>query len=138
MSDQPLYNSRVIKTFLEYLNTNYPDLDTKIILDNSGMTIYEVNDGGHWFNQNQVDKFTEIVMKMTKNPHIALEVGRFSPSSKAAGSMTNFLTGFITPGAAYKFMGKMYSQISRSCYLETKSLGSNQVEISVKQKIGVL
>ena len=29
--------------------------------------------------------------------------------------MTNFLTGFITPSAAYKFMGKMYSQISRSC-----------------------
>ncbi len=137
MSDQPLYNSRVIKTFLEYLNTHYPDLDTKIILDNSGVTIYEVNDGGHWFNQNQVDKFTEIVTEMTKNPRIALEVGRFSPSSKAAGSMTNFLTGFITPSAAYRYMGKMYSQISRSCFLETKSLRDNQVEITVRQKIGV-
>ena len=51
----------------------------------------------------------KFVMKMTGNPHIALEVGRFAPSSKAAGSMTNFLTGFITPSAAYTFMGKMYS-----------------------------
>ena len=85
MNDQALYNSRVIKTFLEYLNAHYPDLDTKTILDNSGVTIYEVNDGGHWFDQNQVDKFTEIVMKMTRNPHIALEVGRFSPFSKACG-----------------------------------------------------
>ena len=85
MNDQALYNSRIIKTFIEYLNAHYPDLDIKTILDYSGMTIYQVNDGGHWFNQNQVDHFHEIVMKMTRNPDIALEVGRFSPFSKAAG-----------------------------------------------------
>jgi PAS domain S-box-containing protein/putative nucleotidyltransferase with HDIG domain len=137
MSDQPLYNSRIIKTYIEYIHDHYPELNINSILDYADITIYQVNDGGHWFNQNQVDRFQEVLVKETENPNIAMEVGRYSTFSKASGAMTSFLTGFITPSAAYRFMGKMYAQVSRSCVIETRSLKINQAEIKVTLQSGV-
>ena len=44
MKDNALYNSRIIKTFVEYLGAYYPGLDINSILDHSGMTVYQLND----------------------------------------------------------------------------------------------
>ena len=137
MNDTPLYSSLVIKTFVEYLGAHYPGLDINSILDYSGMTIYQLNDEGHWFNQNQVDRFHDIVVKLTCNPDIARAAGRFSPSSKALGVLMHYVSGFITPRTAYMVMGKLYRQVSRACLLETRTLNNNQVEITVRPKPGV-
>ena len=137
MNDTPLYSSLVIKTFTEYLGAHYPGLDMKTVLDYSGMTIYQLNDGGHWFNQNQVDRFHDIVVRLTGNPDIARAAGRFSPFSKALGVMLHYVSGFITPGAAYMVMGKLYRQVSRACLVETRTLNNNQVEITVRPKPGI-
>ena len=137
MKDDALYNSRIIKIFVEYLGAHYPGLDINPILDHSGMTVYQLNDEGHWFNQNQVDRFYDIVLELTGNPAIALEAGRFAPFAKASGAMAHYVAGFITPGAAYSVMGKLYHQVSRACLLETRFLKKNQVEITVKLKPGI-
>jgi PAS domain S-box-containing protein/putative nucleotidyltransferase with HDIG domain len=129
-----LYNSRIIKTFMEYLASHYPGLDTKSVLDYARITIYQLNDEGHWFNQKQVDLFHEIVVQLTGNPDIALEAGRYAPFSSASGAMANYVAGFITPGAAYSVMAKLYKQVSRSCVLETHLIKNNQAEITVKLK----
>lgn len=84
-----------------------------------------------------MDRFYEIFTKTTNNKDIALEVGRYAPFSKASGAMAHYLAGFITPGTAYSFMGKLYPQVSRSCVIETKALSGNQVEINVRLKPGV-
>ena len=44
MNENDLYNSRIIKTFVEYLGAHYPGLDINPILDHSGMTVYQLND----------------------------------------------------------------------------------------------
>ncbi|MCX5825298.1 MAG: hypothetical protein NTY86_17835 [Deltaproteobacteria bacterium] len=44
MNDNALYNSRIIKTFVEYLGAHYPGLDIHPVLDHSGMTVYQLND----------------------------------------------------------------------------------------------
>ncbi len=44
MNDAPLYNSRIIKTFVEYLSTHYPGLDINPVLGHSGMTICQFDD----------------------------------------------------------------------------------------------
>ncbi|MHB9097255.1 MAG: PAS domain S-box protein, partial [Syntrophales bacterium] len=137
MNNNALYNSRIIQTFMEYLGSHYPSLDVKTALDYSGITIYQLNDEGHWFNQNQVDRFHEIVVRLTGNPDIALEVGRFAPFAKASGAMPQYVSGFITPKAAYSVIGKLYHQVSRACLFETRSIHNNQVEIIVKPKTGV-
>ncbi|MHB8908863.1 MAG: HD domain-containing phosphohydrolase [Syntrophales bacterium] len=137
MNNDALYNSRIIQTFMEYLGAHYPNLDLKTILEYSGITVYQLNDEGHWFNQSQVDRFHEIVVRLTGNPDIALEAGRFAPLSKASGAMPHYVSGFITPKAAYAVIGKLYHQVSRACLLETRSVSNSQVEITVKPKPGV-
>jgi hypothetical protein len=34
----PLYNSRITKTYIEYIKNSYPDLDIDSILEYAGMT----------------------------------------------------------------------------------------------------
>jgi PAS domain S-box-containing protein/putative nucleotidyltransferase with HDIG domain len=137
MNEDDLYNSRVIKTFVEYLEANYPELDMRSVLESARITVYQLNDEGHWFNQDQVDRFHETVVKLTGNENIASEAGRYAPFSKASGAMPHYVSGFLTPGAAYLFMGKLYNQVSRACLLETRSLKKNQVDITVRMKPGV-
>ena len=51
--------------------------------------------------------------------------------------MLDYVSGFITPHAAYSVMGKLYPQFSRACLIETRSLKNNQVEITARQKPGM-
>ena len=80
--DDPLYNSGVIKIFVEYLQKHYPDLNIDSILKYAEMTKYEVEDQGHWFNQRQVDRFHQILVKKTWNQNVAREAGRYATIEK--------------------------------------------------------
>ena len=62
----PLYNSRIIKVYLEYLSKSYPDIDLDEALSYAGIKAYEVSDLAHCFNQDQVDRFNQFISKKTK------------------------------------------------------------------------
>ena len=68
-----IYNSRVIRVYLEFVGKKYPHIDRDSLLDYAKMTKYEVNDAGNWFNQNQMDQFQEILIRKTGNLDIARE-----------------------------------------------------------------
>ena len=78
----PLYNSRITKTYLEYIKNIYPDLDIDSILEYAGMTRYEVEDQAHWFSQDQADRFQEILVKKTGNPDIAKEYKKIEAAAE--------------------------------------------------------
>ncbi len=88
--DVPLYSSRITNTYVEYLQKFYPDIHVDDILEYSGMTQYEVEDPGHWFTQNQVDRFHEQVVKTSGNPEIAREAGRYTASSERIGPIRQY------------------------------------------------
>ena len=138
MNNLPLYNSRIIKVFVEYLDKRYPKFNIKPALDHAGITIYQIEDEGHWFNQDQVDNFYEKLVDIIGNPNIAREAGRYSALSKAGAIIQQYAQGFITPAAAYKLMGKIYPVVSRACLVETKRIGKDKIEISVQPKPGVV
>lgn len=48
MDTQPLYNSRIISTFVEYLRSSRPDVSIRDLLEQSGISSYEIEDEGHW------------------------------------------------------------------------------------------
>ncbi len=91
----PIYNSRITKTYLEYIKNSYPDLDIDSILEYAGMSRYEVEDQAHWFTQDQIDHFQEILVKKTGNPNIAREAGRYTTSHKGMGPAKQYLLGFM-------------------------------------------
>ena len=81
--DKPLYNSRIIKIFVEYVTEHYPDVDIDSILEYAWIATYELEDQGHWLSQWQVDRFYEMLSQKTKNPNISREAGRYAVSSSA-------------------------------------------------------
>ena len=135
--DIPLYNSRIIKNYFEYLGKYYPDLSKEEILSYGEMNNYEVDDPGHWFNQRQIDRFQDILMIKTGNPTIYREVGRYLTSSEGLGPVRQHMLGLMNPMSVYMLMGKIYTMVSRGAEVHTRKLGPTSVEIVSTPKPGV-
>jgi class 3 adenylate cyclase len=135
--DDALYNSRIVKIFLEYLEKRYPDVDIDSILKYAEMTRYEVEDQGHWFKQSQVDRFHEILIAKTGNPNIAREAGRYAVSSEGFGVVKQYLLGLMSLMSLYILMEKLYPIMSRGADVRAKKLGPNKVEIVSIPRPGV-
>ncbi|MBW2606560.1 MAG: hypothetical protein JRD05_02875, partial [Deltaproteobacteria bacterium] len=133
----PIYNSRLIKVYLEFIGKYYPEIDTNLLLEYAKMTKYEVNDTGHWFNQYQTDRFNEILVKKTGNSNIFREAGRYTAISQGINALKQHILGFISLASAYYFLGKFYSTMSRGALVKAKKLRSNKVEIESIPKTGV-
>jgi PAS domain S-box-containing protein len=133
----PLYNSRITKTYIEYIKNSYPDLDIDPILEYAGMTRYETEDQAHWFSQDQADRFQEILIKKTGNPNIARDAGRFTTSHKGMGPAKQYTLGLMSLTTVYLLMGKVYPIMSRAADITTKKISPNRVEIVSTPNPGV-
>jgi two-component system, NtrC family, C4-dicarboxylate transport sensor histidine kinase DctB len=120
MNNHPLYNSRIIRTYVEYLQKHYPDLAIDSILARAGMTASEVQDGAHWFSQTQVDRFYKSALSETGNPNIAREAGRFSASAEGLGAAKQYTLGLLDLTSIYLLMGKLYPLLSRGADVQAK------------------
>ena len=133
----PLYNSRITKTYLEYIKNSYPDLDIDSILEYAGMTRYEVEDPAHWFTQEQADRLQEILVEKTGNPNIARDAGRFTTSHEGMGPVKQYTLGLMSLTTLYLMVGKVYSIFSRGAIVKAKKLGASKVEIISTPKAGI-
>ena len=133
----PLYSSRIIKTYIEYIKNSCPDLDIDSILEYAGITRYEVEDQACWFSQDQTDRFQKILFEKTGNPKIAREAGRYSTLQKGMGHAKQHLLGFMKPTSAYLLMAKLYPLMSRAATIKVKKMGENKVEIVATPNPGV-
>ncbi len=138
MNDKsPVYNSRIILFFLEYVADRYPDLDIGTVLDYAGLTEYEIKDPACWINQEQADRFHEALVEKTANPNIAREAGRYAGSSKASGAVKHYIMGLLNPGSVYVLMSRFYACLSRGADVKAVKKGSGKVEISTTPAPGV-
>jgi len=124
----PLYNSRILKVFLEYLQKDYPNINPDIILKEARIENYEIADPAHWFTQDKVDRFYDIMRKRTKEPLIARYAGRFA-SSEGLGTTKQYVLGLMTPSAMYLLMEKLYPLLSRGANVIARKIGTNSFEI---------
>ncbi|MEE9609778.1 MAG: adenylate/guanylate cyclase domain-containing protein [Desulfatiglandales bacterium] len=136
--DDPLYNSRLLKNYAEYIEKFHPEVDLDSILSYAWITPYELEDQGHWFSQWQVDRFHELLRQKTKDADIARKVGRFAASAKGSGVLKQYALGFITPSAAYWVLEKMAPHLSRASTLKARKLGPSKVKVSAIPNVGVL
>ena len=138
MDDTPLYNSRILKSYVEYLNRYFPDIDIAPLLNYADIEIYQLDDEGHWLTQRQSDRFNTIIAKTTQDPDISRKVGRFSATSRASGALGQYLLGFINPAAAYAVLEKLNARLSRATVLKTKAIGADQIEAKAVLQPGVV
>ena len=138
MNDEiPLYNSRIMKIYLEYIGKYYPDLNVDSILKDAEMTMFAVNDQAHWFSQRQADLFYESLVAKTGNSNIARESGGYAVSSEAFGRIKQYMLGLMSLSSIYLLMEKLYPIMSRGASVKAKRLGRSKVEIISTPKPGV-
>ncbi len=132
--DVPLYNTVLIRNYLEYVREFYPDLEIEPILKYAEITQIEIEDQGHWLSQRQIDRFNRYLTEKTGNPNISRDVGRYVGTYKASGALRQYLMGFVTPATAYRMLEKLAPTLSRGFTLKTKKLAGNKVEVEVTPK----
>ena len=133
----PIYNSRIIKTYIEYLTLQYPQVAPDVLLDFSGMSREQVEDPAHWFTQSQINRFHEALAEKTGNPNVSREAGRYAASSKASGVLKQYAMSFISPLSAYRLLEKITPHLTKGGVFRTTKLGSKKVEISFTPVPGV-
>ena len=138
MDDTPLYNSRIFRSYVEYLNRYFPDIDIAPLLKYADIESYQLDDEGHWLTQEQSDRFNTIIAEKTHDPDISRKAGRFSATSRASGAVGQYLLGFINPATAYAFLEKINARISRAAVLKIKVIGDNQVEATAVLNPGMV
>jgi PAS domain S-box-containing protein len=136
--NQPLYNSRITRTYLQYLRKNFPDINLDALLEKAGIAKYEIEDPGHWFSQEQVDRFHESLIIETGDADIARKAGRFAASSEGVeGAAKQMVMGLMSPTAMYLLVEKLYAIMSRGATVKAKKLGPDKVEIVSIPRAGV-
>ena len=138
MNDAPLYNSRIFRSYVEYLNRYFPDIDIPPLLKYANIEVYQLDDEGHWLTQEQSDRFNEIIVKKTQDKDISRKAGRYSATSRAAGALGQYVVGLINPATAYAILENLNTRLSRGAVLKTKSIGANQIEARAIIQPGVV
>lgn len=137
MEETPIYNSRLIKNYIEYLRKFYPQIDPIDILEYAGIEPSEADEGGSWLTQRQVDRFHEMLSQLTDNPNLAREVGRFSVSGSALGPIRRYILGFLSPKMSYLLSEKIANKMTRSANYKVKALGRRKVEVVTELVPGI-
>ncbi|MFP4159746.1 MAG: HD domain-containing phosphohydrolase [Desulfobacterales bacterium] len=135
-SDGPLYNSRVIKTYIQLVRKKYPHVNIPEILSNAGIKLHEVEDQGHWFTSYQTDLLYELLVAATGNRNLARDAGRHASLPDSIGAIRYYVHSFSSPGRFYELIGNVLSGFTRTVYCHSRQIGPERVEITVKPRPG--
>jgi putative nucleotidyltransferase with HDIG domain len=135
-SGTPLYNSRIVSTYVRFIKTNYSYVNLSDLLAHAGMESYQVEDEDHWFTQEQVDRFHEKLREVTNNDNVARDAGRYAASPDVLGIWRSYILGFAGPARVYEMAGKIGSTMVRSSVFKATRIASDRVEITVTPKPG--
>lgn len=135
--DLPLYNSRIIDSFIRLIKQKYTYVNVGDLLHFAGMRGYEVADEAHWFTQEQVNRFYEKLVQVTGNHNIAREAGRYAASPDALGAMRLYFLGLMGAANAFEIISKTTANLTRSSRYESRKISSNKFEITVTPLEGV-
>ena len=134
LADSPLYNSRIINSFILLIKQKYSYVDVSELLSYAGMKEYEVADQAHWFKQDQIDRFYEKLVQVTGNPRISREAGRYAASPDVIGAMRQYILGLVDAASTFEIINKTTANFTRSSNYDSRRIASNMVEIVVTPK----
>ena len=129
--DRPLYNSRIIQNYLKLVRKNYPHVDVDKVLAHAGMETFQVEDGGHWFTQSQINRFHEKLEPMSGSANISKEAGAYVASGEGMGDVTKYIMRLMSPARAYELIGR-----TKKTVFNVSQPDQNTVTKKVKLKRG--
>jgi HD-GYP domain-containing protein (c-di-GMP phosphodiesterase class II) len=137
MAEELLYNSRILNTYFEFTKNNYPQVNIHELYEYARVEPYQISDEGHWFTQEQHDRFHQKLVELTGNKDIAREAGRYAAASKGVGFFKQYALAWMGPVAVYSMLGRFISKFTRSCDYEARKVSSNTIEITVTPREGI-
>ena len=135
--DTRLYNSRIVDTFVKLLQSRYVYVDVDEVLTYAGIKAHEIRDQGHWFTQDQIDKFYAMILQKTGNENFAKEAGQFSASPDAMGVLRQYAMGWIGPAKVFERIGMVSARMTKSSVYESRRLSKNAIEITATPRPGI-
>jgi HD-GYP domain-containing protein (c-di-GMP phosphodiesterase class II)/predicted hydrocarbon binding protein len=120
-----------------FVKQRYHHIDKAELLAYAGMDEYEVADEGHWFSQNQANRFYHKLVELTGNKNIAREAGRFAASPEVMGAVRQQTLGMLNLTHIFAKLGKVYENVSKSTVYQSRKISNNRVEITITPKPGV-
>ncbi|PNU20002.1 hypothetical protein C2E25_09440 [Geothermobacter hydrogeniphilus] len=135
--EDPVYNSRILDTYVKFLKSKYPSIDLNTLLEHTGISADEIADEGHWFSQRQVDRFYDNLVQMTGQNDIAREAGRFAASPESLGSLRQYLLGFMSLDKFFAIFEQTSKKLTRSATYRTRKLARNSYEVTVQPYPGM-
>jgi HD-GYP domain-containing protein (c-di-GMP phosphodiesterase class II) len=132
-----LYNSRIIDSYIKLIKHKYSFVDINELISYAGMQPYQIADQGHWFDQRQINRFYEKVLRETGNPFIAREAGQYAASPDAIGMMRQYVLGLVDPSTVYELIGKTTEKFVKSASYRSRKINPHKIEITVTPHKGV-
>ena len=136
-NDTPVYSSRIIRVYLDYLRHHYPDIDIDEIIKAIGIKQAEVDDPGFWYSQNQANLMHEIMVAKTGDPHVSRGAGRYSVQSKSIGKTKQFALTLTSPLSVYRRVEKLSLLMSRGARLKVDFLAPLKIGITATPVAGI-
>jgi len=112
LQDLPLCNSKIVDNYIKLINKKYSDVDIKDLLTYAGMAQFEVDDAGHYFTQDQIDRFHERLSQVTRYANISREAGRFATSPEAMGAFRQYVFSQANPTQAFALAGRVAENLT--------------------------
>ncbi len=81
-NDTPVYSSRVIRVYLDFLRVHYPHIDPDSIIGPAGIKPAEVDDPGFWYSQNQAECMHACMAEKRATPIYPKWPGNFQPRQR--------------------------------------------------------
>lgn len=132
-----LYNSRLLKFCDNYAREKYPQLGLERVYQAAGIRKYEIDDPGHWFSQDQCDRYYFTLMDLCGNPEFAREAGRYVIRSKEMWVVRQFILGMVTPSAFFATIERNYPKVSRGVHATARLTGKESAEMVCHPAPGV-
>ena len=132
----PLYNSRIVSSYIRFIERYYGYVNIDELLSLAKLERYQVEDEDHWFSQEQIDLFHEMLVSLTKNQSISREAGRYAVSTDSLGVVKSYALGFVNPAKVCEMIGKAVVNLVKSCVWEATRLGPNKMQITVTPRPG--
>jgi len=124
-----LYNSRLLKFCDNYAREKYALLSLESVYQAAGIRKYEIDDPGHWFTQDQCDKYYFSLMDMCGSPEFAREAGRYVIRSKEMWVVRQFILGMVSPAAFFSTIERNYCKVSRGVHATAHLTGKESAEM---------
>lgn len=133
----PVYSSRIIKVYLDYLRRHYPDIEPEEIIAPAGIRRAEVDDPGFWYSQDQAVEMHAIMVSKTGEPNLSRAAGRYTSRSKALSPIRQFVLSLVSPLTVYRHARKLYRIMSRGAQLEVEPLTTHKIKITATPMPGI-